>query len=241
MTNKKIYWTDENLSQAIVASTSIREVMQRLGLPVGQGCYYRRFHTDIKRLSLDISHFDPWKNNRKCASKNKQLPYSLILTEDSPYPWTASLRKRLIKDNLLTNECAICAQLPVWFGKPLSLQLDHINGVNTDNRIENLRILCPHCHSQTSTFGGRNIKNNYAFKFKEAVTCLDCSISISPKSTRCVRCTNLLKNTPKIDWPETDVLLAQLQTSNYSALGRELGVSDNAIRKHLRMKIGRCP
>lgn len=55
--------------------------------------------------------------------------------------------------------CECCGNDGEWLGKKISLQLDHINGINNDNRIENLRFLCPNCHSQTDTFGGKN-KNN---------------------------------------------------------------------------------
>lgn len=56
------------------------------------------------------------------------------------------------------DRCSLCGLLPVWNNKPLTLQVDHINGVNNDHRIENLRLLCPNCHTQTDTFGARNIR-----------------------------------------------------------------------------------
>jgi 5-methylcytosine-specific restriction endonuclease McrA len=79
-----------------------------------------------------------------------------MLTEKSPharYP----LRSRLLNNNILKNECYICG-ISEWLGKPLSLDLDHINGISDDNRLENLRMLCPNCHSQTETYRGRNKK-----------------------------------------------------------------------------------
>ena len=66
-----------------------------------------------------------------------------------------SLKKRILRAGLLKNECYICG-LKEWLNKPIVLQLDHINGNNKDNRIENLRLLCPNCHSQTSTWCGKN-------------------------------------------------------------------------------------
>jgi len=62
------------------------------------------------------------------------------------------LRIRLINDGVLKNECAECSNNGIWNGKPITLEIDHINGDNNDNRLENLRVLCPNCHSQTPTF-----------------------------------------------------------------------------------------
>lgn len=69
-----------------------------------------------------------------------------------------NLKKRLLEAGLLENRCGIC-RLSEWQGKPLSIQIDHINGIRNDNRLENLRMLCPNCHSQTETFASRNWKN----------------------------------------------------------------------------------
>ena len=66
------------------------------------------------------------------------------------------LKIRILNNKLLEYKCAICGNLGVWNDQKLSLQLDHINGIHTDNRIDNLRFLCPNCHSQTDTFSKRN-------------------------------------------------------------------------------------
>lgn len=79
-----------------------------------------------------------------------------ILVENSTYLNRAKLKERLVRDNLLKYECSVCGNTGEWNNKFLSLQLDHINGINNDNRIENLRFLCPNCHSQTDTFSGKN-------------------------------------------------------------------------------------
>lgn len=79
-----------------------------------------------------------------------------ILVENSPHKDISSLKKRLLKEKLLTNVCYTCGLKPLWNNKFLVLHLDHKNGDNRDNRLNNLRMLCPNCHSQTNTYCGRN-------------------------------------------------------------------------------------
>ena len=81
-----------------------------------------------------------------------------ILIDNSTYYNRTSLKARLFKSNLLENKCIECGIGSIWNGKKLVLHLDHINGKYNDNRIENLRILCPNCHSQTDTYSGKNMK-----------------------------------------------------------------------------------
>jgi 5-methylcytosine-specific restriction endonuclease McrA len=67
------------------------------------------------------------------------------------------IKARLVKAGLFDNSCQSCGIVD-WRGRPLSMHLDHVNGIRNDNRLENLRMLCPNCHSQTPTYGGRNLK-----------------------------------------------------------------------------------
>lgn len=97
------------------------------------------------------------------------LTHDEVFTEGSSYA-RHLLKKRLIKHKLIEYKCTECGNTGEWMGKPLSLQLDHINGVNNDNRLENLRFICANCHSQTDTYAGKNstgmrckdkVKSNY--------------------------------------------------------------------------------
>ena len=87
-------------------------------------------------------------------TRNKRWPIDRVLREAKN---PNHVKRRLLAEGILENCCAQCG-LSSWRGKPLSVQIDHINGINTDNRLENLRMLCPNCHSQTDTFGPRNQK-----------------------------------------------------------------------------------
>lgn len=101
------------------------------------------------------------KVNFKVSSKNyvgKGYDIEKILEGKYPQYPTSKLRKRLIEGGYKENKCEICGCPGEWNGKPLTLQVDHINGINNDHRLKNLRLLCPNCHSQTKTFGSKNIK-----------------------------------------------------------------------------------
>ena len=99
-------------------------------------------------------------------NKQRMKPLEDLLVENSVVN-KPHFKKRLIAANIIPFVCAECNQEPFWNGKPLVLQLDRKNGDNFDNRIENLRFLCPNCHTQTPTFSrGQKKKNNQARKQK---------------------------------------------------------------------------
>ncbi len=141
-------WTDAQLISAIGKSFTVSNVLRELGLTVKPG-NFRTIRKYVALLQLDTSHFTGKAHGT--APRPSKMSLAEILVENSGYT-SSKLKRRLVKEGVLPDLCAECRQEPVWNSKPLVLQLDHINGNPTDNRLTNLRILCPHCHTQTPTF-----------------------------------------------------------------------------------------
>lgn len=145
--------TKQELEEAAKNSHSKTDLLSKYGLPP-YGGNYRTLDRKLKAWNVDISHFNPYKNYKPPAGHNKR-ELSDILVENSTYSSTHALKLRLIKEGILEDKCSECG-IEKWNGKDISLHLDHINGINDDNRISNLRLLCPNCHSQTPTYAGKN-------------------------------------------------------------------------------------
>lgn len=146
-------YTDEELIAAVSAEQTMHAVLRRLGYTPNGGIY-RAVSAHIREIGLDTSHFtgQAWARGRPGRSEPRPLADVLVL--GSPYN-SARLRRRLVAAGLKPTHCERCG-LSEWQGTPLPLHLDHINGDHTDNRLENLRILCPNCHAITETWAGRN-------------------------------------------------------------------------------------
>ncbi len=110
-----------------------------------------------RRLSTNHANVSKWLRTipRPERLVHDPIPLEEMLIEHSPHG-RGNIKNRLIKAGLLTQICAICGIGPVWNDRPLMLRLDHENGINDDYRLENLRLLCPNCDSQTDTYCGRN-------------------------------------------------------------------------------------
>jgi hypothetical protein len=158
MENKIYKLSDEQFVELLKKSSTISEVLFKLGYTVkGNSWGYSQIKRRMDDLNLDYSIF----KGKSAVIKTNELnnvKKEDILKENCRHQRTV-LRRYIIKNNLIPYKCAICG-CTEWQGKTLSLELDHINGINNDNRLENLRFLCPNCHSQTSTYGSRNQQLN---------------------------------------------------------------------------------
>ena len=158
MENKIYKLSDEQFVDLLKKSSTISEVLFKLGYTVkGNSWGYSQVKRRMDDLNLDYSIF---KGKSAVIKTNKlnNIKKEDILKENCKHQRTV-WRRYVIKNNLIPYKCAICG-CTEWQGKTLSLELDHINGINNDNRLENLRFLCPNCHSQTSTYGSRNQQLN---------------------------------------------------------------------------------
>ncbi|WP_333777433.1 HNH endonuclease signature motif containing protein [Streptomyces sp. IBSBF 3136] len=149
-----VKWTKEVLEGAVAASTNMAEVLRRLGLEVVGG-HHTHISRRIRAYGIDTSHFrGPNRRGRPWRARSPEA----LLVEQPP-----GQARRVQSDRLrwamtstgVAERCASCGTAPVWRGRPLPLEVDHVDGNWRDNRIENLRFLCPNCHSVTDNYRGR--------------------------------------------------------------------------------------
>jgi hypothetical protein len=191
---------------------------------------------EIWRIPTD--HFDPGRARVEKFKRRRPVPLDVVLTTRSNYSRSA-LKRRLYEAGLKKRECEICGQGEKWRGVQMSLILDHVNGVPDDNRLENLRIVCPNCAATLETHCGR--KNRLAER-----ECALCGAAFTPNarkqrycSQRCGMRHSNGRRSPKpknrkVERPSYEQLMADVASMSFLAIGRKYGVSDRAVRKWIR-------
>jgi hypothetical protein len=221
--------------KAITSSRSWAEALRRLGMcPTGGATKVLRKYAE--QWEIPTEHFDQYASLR--APRRRQ-PLDEILIEGSTYS-RSHLKQRLYADGLKRPVCELCGQDELWHGRRLSLVLDHINGVRDDNRLSNLRIVCPNCAATLETHCGRGRQLN-----RRDLECERCGKQFKPKYATQRYCSRSCGSrwdrrrrprpaSRRVIRPPRAQLLRQVNAIGYSATGRRYGVSDNAIRCWLR-------
>jgi len=212
MRTRSILQNREELKEAIEKTESISDALKFLGLRSAGG-NFKAFHNACKEFGLKPKI---GKSNINHARGYIMIPWEDIFKENSLYTNRDLIKKKLYQNNILEEKCNECKIGSEWNGKPLTLQLDHINGIYNDHRIENLQILCPNCHTQTQSYAGRNLEKK--LKDKEE------------KERNKIGRSHLRKFNPT-----KEELEKILKTTNFVQAGKIFGVSDNAVRKRAKL------
>jgi hypothetical protein len=223
-------WTVEELREAVAQSTSLTDVLRALGLrPAGGN--HANIRAWIKRLGFSTEHFV----HRVVVPRSEPRPLEEVLVAGSTYP-RRSVKQRLYSEGLKQRTCEMCGQGEDWNGRHMSLILDHINGVADDNRLENLRIVCPNCAATLDTHCGSNKRRVLVDR-----PCEICGATFRPRYAQQRFCSHTCahrrdRGVPKpalrrVERPPYEQLIAEVKQVGFSATGRKYGVSDNAVRK----------
>jgi hypothetical protein len=231
MENKNLYLHKERIMKSLEEGTKTKlEICQEFGI------MYNTLQRNLKKWSFDESKFKRIKNSVR-------RPLEDYIGEKQHPIGSNALKKKLLKENYKEEKCEDCGR-KTWSGAKIPLELHHMDGNRFNNKLENLRILCPNCHSLTENHRGK------AKPRRGDTLCLDCQIKIYRGSKRCKSCNEIFKASnkkkktkspkeklprpAKIQWPEVSTLLKMLEKDAFITVAKRLGVSDNAIRKHLK-------
>ena len=237
-------YTEDNLRQIVNESKSFSDVCRQLGIKA-KGSNFNTVKKYINLYDIDISHFvgAGWKRD-KSTNDIALIDLNDILKDGTSYK-PSKLKKRLIDAGLKVDVCEVCG-IDKWNGKDITLELHHINGNRYDNRLENLQVLCPNCHSQTDSYKRKDgkiyvnkiptIRKNVDAGYKKI--CPICNKSfVADRDIRvfCSRdCYNkslVVDDRLPID---KDVLKNAIQNKlNISDIAKLFGVSRPTIRKYL--------
>lgn len=237
---KHIY-KKEFLSEQVKLSSSIAEVARRLNLR-DKGSNFKTIKKYIDLYELDTSHFtgQRWNKGKHNTEEVSLIPLELILQNNTNYS-SHSLKLRLFESGLKEKKCEICG-IETWHGNPITLEMHHINGDHYDNRLENLQILCPNCHSQTNNFRGRGSVRKEIPKLMKPVKgskiCPICNKEFIPKKSKNIFCSRECYNKSLLNINVISITKESIQEvidkyNTITDLAKYFNVSRPTMRKYL--------
>lgn len=220
----KYDWSKSRLESTVSFANCWFNWLELLNVPK-RGSNYKTLKKKAKEYNIDTSHFNyeySRTHNGLRILKNKS---NKDIFKEQSNIYAKNLKREYISRILNGDyKCEICG-ISEWNHKQIVLQIHHINGVFNDNRIENLQLLCPNCHSQTDNYRGKNNKRNVKY-------CLDCGKEINRKSTYCSSCAAKLFHSKVKDRPSKEMLISDFkEIGSFCGIGLKYGVTDNAVRK----------
>lgn len=147
--------TKEELVHLVSTSNTYTEVLNKLGYIGKHNGSFNTLKKKIQNWNIDVSHMTHYKK-----ANNVKVTHESAFRSHSPHS-QHTIKRYIQANNLIPYRCAVCGNEGVWNNKPLVLTLDHINGDRNDNRLTNLRFICPNCDRQSSTYGTRNKRRYY--------------------------------------------------------------------------------